>query len=424
MPERTLQQWLSYLEQLHPSEIELGLARIQTVAERMDVQRPASKVITVTGTNGKGSTCAFVAQLLMQQQLQVGVYSSPHFLHYNERIQINGEAVSDALICAAFVAVEQARQDISLTYFEFGTLAALWIFTQAKLDAVVLEVGLGGRLDAVNIIEPDIAVVTSIAVDHTDWLGDTRETVAFEKAGIFRAGKPAVCGDLLPPASLLEQAKNLGAPLVLRGRDFDLAVAQHAWHWRGINAKHEPIELQSIPLLDLPIENAALALQVYALLDMPWQPERIIESLQSTKLTGRLQVIKLPYKNQQRTLILDVAHNPHAAEYLARWLENRAITGQRYAVFGALADKDVQGVITAITKQVADWAIAPLPSPRSYQTADLEQIFATNHAYARSYESIVCALEAQLNKASEADEIVVFGSFFTVTQALEFLQQA
>ncbi|MCK9238656.1 MAG: bifunctional tetrahydrofolate synthase/dihydrofolate synthase [Thiopseudomonas sp.] len=424
MPERTLQQWLSYLEQLHPSEIELGLARIQTVAERMDVQRPASKVITVTGTNGKGSTCAFVAQLLMQQQLQVGVYSSPHFLHYNERIQINGEAVSDALICAAFVAVEQARQDISLTYFEFGTLAALWVFTQAKLDAVVLEVGLGGRLDAVNIIEPDISVVTSIAVDHTDWLGDTRETVAFEKAGIFRAGKPAVCGDLLPPASLLEQAKNLGAPLVLRGRDFDLAVAQHAWHWRGINAKHEPIELQSIPLLDLPIENAALALQVYALLDMPWQPERIIESLQSTKLTGRLQVIKLPYKNQQRTLILDVAHNPHAAEYLAGWLESRPIAGQRYAVFGALADKDVQGVIAAMTKRVADWAIAPLPSPRSYQIADLERIFATNHASVKSYDSVVHAFAAQLDRANETDEIIVFGSFFTVTQALEFLQQA
>jgi len=424
MSERNLQQWLDYLEQLHPSEIELGLARIQTVAERMSAQRPADRVITVTGTNGKGSTCAFIAQLLAEQQLSVGVYSSPHFLHYNERIQVNGEAVSDELICAAFAVVEQARQDISLTYFEFGTLAALWVFTQAKLDAVVLEVGLGGRLDAVNIIEPDIAVVTSIAVDHADWLGDTRETVAFEKAGIFRTGKPAVCGDLLPPNTLLEHAKSIAAPLLLRGRDFDLAVAEQTWHWRGVSAKQEPIELQSIPLLSLPVENAALALQVYALLDMPWQPERIVKALQATKLTGRLQVLRLPYKNQQRTIILDVAHNPHAAEYLAGWLESRSIAGQRYAVFGALADKDVQGVISAMTKHVSHWAIAELPSPRSYPIAELGKTFAASCAPVKSYDSIALALEAQLDRASEADEVIVFGSFFTVTQALEFIQQA
>lgn len=424
MPARTLQQWLEYLEQLHPSEMELGLERIRTVAQRMNVLRPAGIVITVTGTNGKGSTCAFLASLLARQRLKTGVYSSPHFLRYNERIQIAGEPVSDALICQAFEAVEQARQNTSLTYFEFGTLAALWIFSRAGLDVAILEVGLGGRLDAVNLVDADIAVITSIAVDHSDWLGDTRESVAFEKAGIFRQGKPAVCGDLQPPQILHEQAQQLDVPLSLRGRDFDLAITQQAWHWRGVGAAQENMHLHDLPLLDLPMENAALALQVYALLELPWQPEIISAALQATRLTGRLQRLQLEYRGRLHRLILDVAHNPHAAEYLAERLAGRLLAGKRHAVFGALSDKDVAGVIAAMAKGIDSWAIAQLPSPRSCTVAQLEQLLLARDAEFTAHDSIPLALEAVLERSDENDEILIFGSFFTVTQVLEYVGQS
>ncbi len=225
--------------------------------------------------------------------------------------------------CANFAAVEAARGEISLTYFEMGTLAAFWLFERANLDAVVLEVGLGGRLDAVNLIDSDVAVVTSIGIDHADWLGDTRESVAFEKAGIFRAGKPAVCGDLEPPAPLLEQARQLGSPLVLRGRDFDLAMGEGDWHWRGRSASGEALSLHNLPQLELPMENAALALQVYALLDLPWQPDSLAAALLRTRVTGRLDRRTVQWHGEERHLLLDVGHNPHASQYLASRLRAR-----------------------------------------------------------------------------------------------------
>ena len=215
MTPRSLAEWLAYLERLHPSAIDMGLERSREVAARLGLSRPAPRVITVTGTNGKGSTCAFVAALLRAQGLKVGVYSSPHLLRYNERVQIDGEQASDAGLCEAFSAVEAARGETSLTYFEMGTLAALWLFERAELDVAVLEVGLGGRLDAVNLVDADLALITSIGVDHADWLGDTRESVAFEKAGIMRAGKPALCGDFDPPLPLLERVIELDSPLFL-----------------------------------------------------------------------------------------------------------------------------------------------------------------------------------------------------------------
>ncbi|WP_241068117.1 Mur ligase family protein, partial [Pseudomonas viridiflava] len=229
MTPSTLGDWLAYLEQLHPSAIDMGLDRSRKVAQQLGLTRPAPRVITVTGTNGKGSTCAFVASLLQAQGLKVGVYSSPHLLRYNERVKVQGVEATDLELCDAFAAVESARGDVTLTYFEMGTLAAFWLFEQAQLDAVVLEVGLGGRLDAVNLIDADLALVTSIGVDHADWLGDTRESVAFEKAGIFRAGRPALCGDLDPPEPLLAKARELGCPLLLRGHDFDLSVSPQGW---------------------------------------------------------------------------------------------------------------------------------------------------------------------------------------------------
>lgn len=420
MSERSLQQWLGWLEQLHPTEIEMGLQRIRDVAGRLKLGKPADKVVTVTGTNGKGSTCAYLAALCRAQGLRVGVYSSPHFLHYNERIQVEGEAASDELICRAFGAIEEVRGDVSLTYFEMGTLAAFWVFSQAQLDVVILEVGLGGRLDAVNIVDPDVAVVTGIALDHADWLGNTREDVAREKAGIFRAGVPAVCGDLDPPQSLLDQAAELGAPLYLRGRDFDLGLTDTEWHWQGQAASTESLTLKGMPLPSLPVENASVALQAFALLGLPLD-EKAGVALQRTRLTGRLQQIKLQTTTGERRLVLDVAHNPQAATYVADWLRQRPLKGQRYAVFGALSDKDVDGVLVAMRGMFARWDIAGLPTLRSFSLVELEQHLQQAGETYQTHDGIQAALLACLQDSTADDEILVFGSFFTVAQALEFL---
>ncbi|AGI25201.1 folylpolyglutamate synthetase [Pseudomonas sp. ATCC 13867] len=424
MTPRTLADWLSYLEQLHPTAIDMGLDRSREVAGRLGLGRPAPRVVTVTGTNGKGSTCAFLAALLGEQGLRVGVYSSPHLLRYNERVLIEGVEASDEALCEAFAAVEAARGETSLTYFEMGTLAAFWLFERAGLDAVVLEVGLGGRLDAVNLLDADIAVVTSIAVDHADWLGDTRESVAFEKAGIFRAGRPAVCGDLEPPAPIMEQARSLGAPLVLRGRDFDLALGEGDWHWRGRNAAGEALSLHHLPQLDLPMENAALALQVYALMDLPWLPEQLIAALQRTRVTGRLDRRVVQWRGEARHLLLDVGHNPHAAQYLAGRLRAAPPKGVRRAVFGLLADKDLDGVLEPVLGLVQDWAVAPLPTGRSRPAQELEAALRARGASVSRHANIAAALEAQCNEASADDEILVFGSFYSVADALEWLVRA
>lgn len=421
MSARNLEQWLHYLEQLHPSEIDMGLARVQDVANRLELPPIADKIITVTGTNGKGSTCALLASLVAKQGLQVGVYSSPHLLRYNERVRINGQEVTDQQLCDAFNEVEQARGDVSLTYFEMGTLAAFWLFSQAALDVVILEVGLGGRLDAVNIVDADIAVVTNIGLDHGDWLGATRNTVAYEKSGIFRAGHPAVCGDLDPPEKLLTQAALLTVPLLLRGRDFDFALSEHNWHWRGLDQQGQPIELHNIPLLDLPVENAALALQVYAALGLNWQPETLMEALSSTRMPGRLQKVRINWHGRTLQLLLDVAHNPHAADYLAQRLHNQPVQGRRLAVLGVLGDKDLAGLVKCLQLHIDSWAVAALPSPRSYTKDRLKQALRQQGAQVTAYQNIAQAIEAQCTKATEDDQIIIFGSFFTVAEALKWL---
>ncbi|MDA8485178.1 bifunctional tetrahydrofolate synthase/dihydrofolate synthase [Pseudomonas resinovorans] len=422
MTQRTLADWLSYLEQLHPTAIDMGLERSREVASRLGLSRPAPKVITVTGTNGKGSTCAFLAALLRAQGLKVGVYSSPHLLRYNERVQLNGQEASDQALCDAFAAVEAARGEISLTYFEMGTLAAFWLFQHAALDAVVLEVGLGGRLDAVNLVDADLALVTSIGLDHADWLGDTRESVAFEKAGIFRTGKPALCGDLDPPQPLLEQANALSAPLFLRGRDFDLAQGEANWHWRGVNASGQVLELHDLPVLDLPMENAALALQAYALLGMPWQPDALQAALLGTRVTGRLDRRHIVWRGKRVSLLLDVGHNPHAAEYLAARLTARPVAGRRLAVFGLLADKDLPGVLRPLQGCLANWAVAPLPTPRTRSASELQAALTNLHASVSVHPNIAAALDAQCEQATPDDEILVFGSFYSVAEALSWLE--
>ena len=421
MTQRALADWLSYLEQLHPSAIDMGLQRVQQVATQFGLGRPAPLVITVTGTNGKGSTCAFLESLLLAQGLKVGVYSSPHLLRYNERVRIAGVDASDEQLCDAFAALEVARADISLTYFEMGTLAAFWLFERAALDAVILEVGLGGRLDAVNLIDADISLITSIGLDHTDWLGDTRESVAFEKAGILRAGKPALCGDLDPPMPLLQRVAELDCPLFLRARDYDLVVDASVWHWRGLSARGEVLQLDNLPLLDLPLENAALAVQAYALLDLPWQPAAIAAALLATRVVGRLDRRELNWQGKRLTLLLDVGHNPHAAEYLAQLLAARPLRGKRLAVFGLLADKDLAGVLKALQDEIADWAVVDLPTERSRPAAELKAALLSLGARVESYPHVAAALQAQCAQATTEDEIVLFGSFYCVAQALEWL---
>ena len=423
MKQRSLGEWLAYLEQLHPSAIDMGLERSQQVLARLALGKLAPRVVTVTGTNGKGSTCAFVASLLRAQGLKVGVYSSPHLLRYNERVLIDGQEASDERLCEAFAAVEAARGDISLTYFEMGTLAAFWLFCQTQLDAVVLEVGLGGRLDTVNVVDADLALVTSIGVDHVDYLGDTRELVAFEKAGIFRQGKPAVCGDLDPPQPLLDKASELAAPLFLRGRDFDLACTDANWSWQGTTADGVRVQLCDLPLLDLPMENAALALQAYLLTGLPWDAGQIRQALLDTRITGRLDRRVLNWQGKPVELLLDVGHNPHAAQYLARRLAARPLVGRRLVVFGLLADKDLDGVIAPLLGLVDDWAVAPLDTPRSRPAAELAAALTNLGAAVKSYASVDAALEGQCAQATADDQVLLFGSFFCVAQALEWLER-
>ncbi|MDH1671176.1 bifunctional tetrahydrofolate synthase/dihydrofolate synthase [Stutzerimonas stutzeri] len=423
MTSRSLADWLAYLEQLHPTAIDMGLDRVRAVAARMAMTRPAPLVVTVTGTNGKGSTCAFIASLLNAQGLKIGSYSSPHLLRYNERVLLSGREASDAELCEAFAVVEAARGEISLTYFEMGTLAAFWLFERAGLDAVVLEVGLGGRLDAVNIVDADLAVITNIGLDHADWLGNSRESVAYEKAGILREGKPALCGDLDPPQPLLDHANSLSAPLLLRGRDFDLAMGAGDWHWRGVDAAGAPLELHGLPLLTLPMENAALALQAYAMLGLPWDPARLARALLQTRVVGRLDSRQVLWNGRRIALLLDVGHNPHAAAFLAQRLEQRPVVGTRRAVFGLLADKDLTGVLDTLAPSISDWAVAPLPTPRTQSATQLAQALLERGASVSEYATIEQALDAQCARAESVDEILVFGSFYCVAAALEWLEQ-
>lgn len=423
MTHSTLAGWLAYLEQLHPQAIDMGLERVRAVADQLGLQRPARRVITVTGTNGKGSTCAFLASLLRAQGLRVGVYSSPHLRRYNERICIDGQEASDAALCQAFAQIEQARGETSLTYFEVGTLAAFSLFQAADLDVAVLEVGLGGRLDAVNLIDPDLAIVTSVGLDHVEWLGDSRDSVAREKAGIFRAGVPIVCGDPEPPLPLLEAAQALQAPLRVRGRDYDLSIQADGWQWQGQALDGSAIVCADLPLLNLPMENAACALQALVLLDIAAPSSSWAAALRSTQILGRFDRRVLWREGKSLHLMLDVGHNPHAACYLARYLQQHPPKGRWRAVFGLLMDKDLHGVLSALLPVIQDWAVAPLDTPRSHSAATLASALNAKGARVSRYASIAQALDAQWAQADQDDEILVFGSFYCVADGLNWLDQ-
>jgi dihydrofolate synthase/folylpolyglutamate synthase len=417
---QTLAAWLAYLETLHPKAIAMGLDRVRAVASRL-VSPPRCPVITVTGTNGKGSTCALLDAVLRCGGYRVALYTSPHLTRYNERVRVDGREATDDELITAFNAVENARVAASphtaLTYFEFGTLAALWLFARAAPDVMILEVGLGGRLDAVNIVDADVAVVTTVELDHMDYLGPSREDIGREKAGIFRAGRPAVCGDASPPASLVDHAREIGAPLTLMGRDCGYSSADHQWQYWGPGGRRFGLAAPALRGA-YQLANATTAFAALGLLSaaLPLPASALRDGLAHVVLPGRFQVLP-----GRPTMVLDVAHNPHAARALAGALGTMGFHPRTLAVFGMLADKDIAGVIEAVAPRVDRWYPATLPGPRGATAAALSaQLTASGVAAGaiRRCDDVGLALAAARDDAAEADRILVFGSFLTVAAAL------
>jgi dihydrofolate synthase/folylpolyglutamate synthase len=420
----TLDAWLAYLETLHPKAIAMGLDRVRAVATHLDAGI-SCPVVTVAGTNGKGSTCAMLESVLRCTGYATGVYASPHLTRYNERVRIRGREVADAELLAAFNAVEDARvatlwdggAPTALTYFEFGTLAALWLFARAGLDALVLEVGLGGRLDAVNIVNPTVAVLTSVAIDHTDYLGTTREDIGREKAGIFRAGRAAVCADAQPPASVVARAEEIGARLLRIGRDYGFVNEGAQWKYWGPGGERFGLPFPALRGA-YQLNNAATVLAVIDLLRdvLPVRAGALREGLLTVELPGRFQVLP-----GRPTVVLDVAHNPHAAGVLADELGAMGFSASTTAVFGMFADKDIAGVAAAMNPRVDRWFVASLPGPRGAGAEALREMLLASGVTAsavRVFPDIASAYAAARDNAGEADRIVVFGSFLTVAAVL------
>jgi dihydrofolate synthase/folylpolyglutamate synthase len=397
----------------------MGLDRVAAVAQILGLTF-GCPVITVGGTNGKGSTCAMLESVLLQGGYRVGLYTSPHLIHFNERARINGEIASDDALCAAFEKVEAARRDISLTYFEFSTLAILLLFVEANLDAVILEVGLGGRLDAVNIIDADVAIVTSVDLDHQDYLGDTREAIGFEKAGIYRAGRAAICSDPAPPASLIDHATAIGADLWLFGRDFNYSGDRQQWNYGGRGLRRNSLAYPSLRGANQLLNASAALAALEALRDrLPLGAQEVRNGLVMVELPGRFQV--LPGRPQ---VILDVAHNPHAAATLAQNLDNMGFFPFTFAILGAMSDKDVIGVISHLKDKIDHWYLTGLPLDRAADTEYLADCLRQAGVQESAEKGAECTIRHFLNPqeafteakriASENDRIVVFGSFLTV----------
>jgi dihydrofolate synthase/folylpolyglutamate synthase len=415
---KSLAEWLDYIERQHLRNIELGLDRVRDVATRMGLQRPARRVITVGGTNGKGSTVAFIEAIARAQGWRVGAYTSPHLLAYNERVHIDGHDVGDAPLVDAFAAVEAARGDIALTYFEYGTLAALWLFERSGLDLAVLEVGLGGRLDAVNLIDADVAVVTTVDLDHMDWLGADREAIGREKAGIARASRPLVIGDDDPPSSVLGHAYAIGASAIRAGCDFFFEPLGDArWQWREVGFD---LELP-LPRLAAPaqLRNAACAIAALRALDADIDDAAFAHGIAQAQLPGRLQRVM----HGEVAIIIDVAHNPQAARELAAWCGQVPASGRTLGVFAALGDKDAAGIVDAMAAAVDVWYLGGLDGPRGLSVADFAaRLQATAAAHGEKFATVEGALDAALAQARAGDRVLVFGSFHTAGAALRALQ--
>jgi dihydrofolate synthase/folylpolyglutamate synthase len=408
--ERSLPEWLAYIEQQHPQPIALGLDRVAEVFNKLEITL-GCPIFTVGGTNGKGSTCAMLEAILQAGGYRTGHYSSPHLLRYNERVRIGGREADDDALCDAFAAVERARGAVPLTYFEFGTLAAFLQFSKAKLDALILEVGLGGRLDAVNVLDADCAVLTSIGIDHVEFLGSSRESIGKEKAGIFRLGKPAVVADPDPPATVLES----DAKLLLLGRDFGYVNQGTQWAYWGPSGKRSGLAHPALRgAMQLRNASAALAALDTVRERLPVAMQDVRRGLAEVTLPGRFQV--LPGRPQ---VILDVAHNPQAAAVLAANLGESGYAPETIAVVGMLRDKDIAGVLRTLAPRITKWHLATLPGARGADSGLLFKVLSELQVKekATQHDSVAEALAAAKREATENDKIVVFGSFLTVADA-------
>lgn len=436
----TLQQWLEWLEQAHRKPIDLGLDRVSKVAQRLSLIPAGAPVITVGGTNGKGSTVAFLEAMAIAAGYRTGAYTSPHLLHFNERIRIQAQPVGDAAIIAAFEAIDEARAEISLSYFEFATLAALWVFRRENVDLILLEVGLGGRLDAVNILDANVSVVVSVDLDHQEWLGPDRESIGFEKAGIYRPDRPALCGDRQPPKRLQGHAQAIGSQWLCLGQDFDWrSAAANVAANAAVNPQADtPDDAQSgtaawdylgcggltLPNLPPPAllggyqkDNASLAITALlkAGLPRPVTAEQVAKGLISARVPGRMQALS----GGPCPILLDVGHNPHAARALADYVQSHSPQGQCFAVFGVMADKDLAGIVTPLLPCMDQWFVSQSDLPRALDAQNLaEQLKQLGARPVHTAASLVQAMDQACAVAGPKDLIIAFGSFHTVADIL------
>ena len=414
---KSLAQWLAYIEALHPKSIAMSLERVKDVAERLQLIL-SFPIISIAGTNGKGSTCAMLESIYLDAGYRVGTYVSPHLKHYNERVRVNHQAISDAALCEAFSAIEAARGDVVLTYFEMGTLAAMWHFAQSNLDVAILEVGMGGRLDAVNVFEPTCSIVTCVDLDHMDYLGDTREKIGAEKVGIYRPRKLAICGDINPPNTVVDYAEQIQADFHLIGRDFYVNKLTRGWQYK---ASENTLSLPPLALQgDFQLNNAACAICAVENLNkqLPVSLDTVGDSLKSVTLLGRFyQYSQTPY------IILDVAHNPQAANSLANNLSDKPYKGRTLGVFAMLADKDIEHVVSALLPHISLWYLADTHNARGATAKDLESHLQSEaeKGLTKQFNNVADALRSACIEADKNDRIIVFGSFYTVADAIDAL---
>ncbi|KPJ68177.1 MAG: hypothetical protein AMJ43_01890 [Coxiella sp. DG_40] len=409
---KNFHDWLYYIEKRYTCQIDLGLERIRKVADRLKLTSFSCPVVVVSGTNGKGSCIACLESILSAAGHKVGSYTSPHLLRFNERIHINGEEIDDSSLCNAFAVVDRVCEDTRLTYFEFITLAALYIFQLNSLDILLLEVGLGGRLDAINLVDADIAVITTVSIDHVEYLGNDRELIGYEKAGIMRSNKPLVCGDFKPPESIIKHAKMLKSPLYRLGQEFNYSIANDGcWQWCS-----EDTKLVNLPLPKLSLQTAATSIMVISLLQiyLPVIKDAVFCGLTKAFLPGRCQ-----HFSCEREIILDVAHNPEASAFLANELASRPCEGYTLAVFGMLKDKDILGTLQPLLHLVNVWYLGDLSIPRG-STAGHLMNYLRDLGQKRCYtfKSVVQAYNQAVANCTKKDRILVFGSFYTVADIL------